>query len=311
MRTARPLAVLATLLTVGLSGGLLLAPSATAQPPFRLADYVTDTTGALSDSGHTKVTAAVTKLYTDRHIRLWVVYVDDFSGQTPTGWAQRTMRASDLGDYDALLAVATTGRAYAFLVPSTIKSVTASQVDDLRHNKIEPALHSGDWGGAAVAAADGLDASPGSSGRVILLATLAGILIALAGLLLVMRRRGRRRRAAALAAARARRPVSRAGGGRRQRATHQRQRTGAGGHRIRRTANPTIHPGRDQRQSGSVPGVHGAPTAGRRHSGDTGAAPRAAHPGSRLGGAGRPRARVTNRGVREVARSGDQRFLAA
>lgn len=202
MRTARPLTVLATLLTVGLGGGLLLAPSATAQPPFRLADYVTDTTGALSDSGHSTVTAAVTKLYTDRHIRLWVVYVDDFAGQTPTGWAQRTMRASDLGDYDALLAVATTSRAYAFLVPSTIKSVTASQVDDLRRTKIEPALHSGDWGGAAVAAADGLDASPGSSGRVILLATLAGILIALAGLLLVMRRRGRRRRAAALAAAR-------------------------------------------------------------------------------------------------------------
>jgi uncharacterized membrane protein YgcG len=167
-----------------------------------LAVYVTDTTGALSDSGRTRGTAAVAKLYTDRHIRLWVVYVDDFAGQTPTGWAQRTMRASDLGDYDALLAVATTSRAYAFLVPSTLKSVTASQVDDLRRNKIEPALHSGDWGGAAVAAADGLDAAPGSSGRVILLATLAGILIGLAGLLLVMRRRGRRRRAAALAAAR-------------------------------------------------------------------------------------------------------------
>ncbi|OBF11229.1 TPM domain-containing protein [Mycobacterium sp. 852002-10029_SCH5224772] len=202
MRTARLLAVLATLLTVGLSGGLLLAPSAGAQPPFRLADYITDNAGALSDSGRTTVTAAVNKLYTDRHIRLWVVYVDDFSEQTPTGWAQRTLRASDLGGYDALLAVATTSRAYAFLVPSTIKSVNASQVDDLRRNKIEPALHSGDWSGAAVAAANGLDASPGSSGRVILLATLAGILIALAGLLLVMRYRGRRRRAEALAAAR-------------------------------------------------------------------------------------------------------------
>ncbi len=202
MRTARLLAALATLLTVGLGGGLLLAPSVSAQPPFRLADYITDNAGVLSDSGRTAVTAAVNKLYTDRHIRLWVVYVDDFSGQTATGWAQRTLRASDLSDYDALLAVATTSRAYAFLVSSTIKSVNASQVDDLRRNKIEPALHRGDWGGAAVAAADGLDASPGSSGRVILLATLAGILIALAGLLLVMRHRGRRRRAAALAAAR-------------------------------------------------------------------------------------------------------------
>lgn len=131
-----------------------------------------------------------------------MVYVDDFSGQSPTGWAQGTVRASDLGGYDALLAVATTSRAYAFLVPSTIKSVNSGQVDSLRRNKIEPALHNGDWGGAAVAAANGLDASPGSSGRVILLATLAGILIALAGLLLVMRHRGQRRRAAALAAAR-------------------------------------------------------------------------------------------------------------
>lgn len=200
--TARLLAVLATLLTVGLGGGLLSAPAAGAQPSFRLADYVTDNAGALSDSGRSTVTAAVNKLYTDRHIRLWVVYVDDFSGQSPTGWAQGTVRASDLGGYDALLAVATTSRAYAFLVPSTIKSVNAGQVDSLRRNKIEPALHNGDWSGAAVAAANGLDASPGSSGRVILLATLAGILIALAGLLLVMRHRGQRRRAAALAAAR-------------------------------------------------------------------------------------------------------------
>lgn len=202
MRTARLLAMLATLLTVGLSGGLLVASPAGAQPPFRLADYVTDNAGALSDSGRSTVTAAVNKLYTDRHLRLWVVYVDDFSGQTPTAWAQRTVRASDLGGYDALLAVATTSRAYAFLVPSTVKSVNATQVDDLRRNKIEPALHSDDWSGAAVAAANGLDASPGSSGRVILLATLAGILVALAGLLLVMRHRGKRRRAAALAAAR-------------------------------------------------------------------------------------------------------------
>ena len=73
-----------------------------------------------------------------------MVYVDDFSGQSAVNWAQGTLRSSDLGDYDALLAVATNSRAYAFLVPSTVKSVNARQVDDLRHNKIEPALHNGD-----------------------------------------------------------------------------------------------------------------------------------------------------------------------
>ncbi|MGZ4585165.1 MAG: TPM domain-containing protein [Mycobacterium sp.] len=202
MRTARLLSVIGTILAIGFSGGLLLAPAAGAQPPFRLADYVTDNAGVLTESGRAAVTSAVGKLYTDRHIRLWVVYVDDFSGQSAVNWAQGTLRSSDLGDYDALLAVATNSRAYAFLVPSTVKSVNARQVDDLRHNKIEPALHNGDWSGAAVAAANGLNTSPGSSGRVVLLVTLAIILVAVAILLLVMHYRGRRRRAAELAAAR-------------------------------------------------------------------------------------------------------------
>lgn len=202
MRTARLLGAIATILAIGLGGGLLVAPAAGAQPPFRLAGYVTDNAGVLSDSGRAAVTSAVGRLYTDRHIRLWVVYVDDFSGQSAVSWARDTMRSSDLGDYDALLAVATTGRAYAFLVPSAVKGVTARQVDDLRHNRIEPALHNGDWSGAAVEAANGLDVSPGSSGRVVLLITLAAILVALAAFLLVMRYRRGRRRAAELAAAR-------------------------------------------------------------------------------------------------------------
>ncbi|ORA20423.1 TPM domain-containing protein [Mycobacterium arosiense] len=200
--TARLIAVITTILTVGFGGCLVTAPTAGAQPPFRLADYITDNAGALSDSGRAAVTSALGKLYTDRHIRLWVVYVDNFSGQSAAGWAQRTVHSSDLGAYDALLAVGTNSREYAFLVPSTVRSVTANQVDKLRRNKIEPALHNGDWSGAAVAAANGLDTSPDSSGRVALLAVLAGILVALAVLLLVMRYRRRRRRAAALAAAR-------------------------------------------------------------------------------------------------------------
>jgi serine/threonine protein kinase len=137
------------------------APPAGAQPPFRLSDYVTDNAGVLSDSGRAAVTSATDRLYADRQIRLWVVYVDNFAGASAVNWAKSTYSTSDLGDNDALLAVSSTGRAYAFLVPSTVRSISPSQVDNLMHNQIEPALRKGDWSGAAVAAADGLDSVAG------------------------------------------------------------------------------------------------------------------------------------------------------
>jgi TPM domain len=202
MRIVRLLSVILTILTLGLAGGLPLAPPAGAQPPAQLSDYVTDNAHALLGSGRAAVNSAIDRLYTDRHIRLWVVYVDDFSGMEAANWAQRTRNISDFGTYDALLAVATTGRAYAFLVPTAIKSVTPSQVDNVRRNQIEPALRKNDWSGAAVAAADGLNTTPGSPNRGLLLLALGAIVVALVILLIFMRHRARRRRAAALAAAR-------------------------------------------------------------------------------------------------------------
>ena len=190
------------LTALGLAGALFLAPPADAQPPFQLPEYVTDSAGVLSNSDRSAVTAAVNQLYTERHIRLWVVYVDSFSGLSAENWAKRTISASDLGNYDALLAVATTGRAYAFLVPSAVRSVSAGQVDDLRRNQIEPALRNNDWTGAALAAANGLNRPPKTSGPLALLAVLGIIIIAVVILVVVTRLRGRRRRAKELAAAR-------------------------------------------------------------------------------------------------------------
>ncbi len=198
MRIARLCGVFLAFVTTG----LLLVPSADAQPPFRLPGYVTDNDGLLSSSGRSAVTSAVNRLYNDRHIRLWVVYVDNFSGLSAQNWAQRTYKSSDLGDNDALLAVSSTERAYAFLVPSTVRSIKPSQVDDLRRAQIEPALRNGDWSGAAIAAANGLNRPPDYTGRIVLLAILAAIVVAVVLLLIVMRRRARRRRTAALAAAR-------------------------------------------------------------------------------------------------------------
>jgi chromosome segregation ATPase len=200
MRIARLLSMLVAIV----AAAVLVAPAATADPPFRLQDYVTDNAGALSGGGRSDVQQAVNKLYNDRRVRLWVVFVDSFDGKSAMGWAQSTRSISDLGGEDAILAIATADRAYAFLVPPTATNGTSTTVDNLRRDQIEPALRRDDWSGAAVAAANGLNTSS-SSGGLPWTALLIGLaVVALAILLLVLwsRHRRRRRREAEIAAAR-------------------------------------------------------------------------------------------------------------
>jgi predicted nucleic acid-binding Zn-ribbon protein len=197
MSKVRSLAVfLAILITA-----LLVAPSAAAQPPFRLSNYITDDAGVLTGPGRGAIQSATGKLYSDRRIQLWVVFVDNFSGQPAVSWAESTRAASDLGDFDAVLAVATVDHSYAFLVPNRVQTISAGQVDDLRRNQIEPALRRGDWSGAAVAAANGLNRGREPANSAPLLIGLGVIVIAVLILYVVMRYRHRRRRAAELAAA--------------------------------------------------------------------------------------------------------------
>lgn len=201
MRLVRLLAFVLAML----SAGVLIAPTVSAEPPFRLADYVTDNANALDGAGRAEVTSAIDSLYASRKTRLWVVYVDSFSGQPAETWARNTMRVSDLGSYDALLAVATVDRSYAFLVPDSATELSSSRVDSVRRNDIEPALRQGDWAGAAVAAADGLAARSSGSGSlswVGLLVALGVIALAVVVLMIWRRRRRRKRREAEFAAAR-------------------------------------------------------------------------------------------------------------
>jgi predicted nucleic acid-binding Zn-ribbon protein len=192
MSTVRSLAVFMAMLIPA----LLVAPSAAAQPPFRLWDSITDQAGALSGPDRIALQSAASKLYDDRHIELWVVFVDNFSGQPAVSWAKNTRSASDLGDFDALFAVATVDRSYALLVPDRVHAISSSQVDDLRRNQIEPALRRGDWSGAAIAAANGLDRGQDSKNRTALLIAVGVIAIVVVGLLVAEGYRRRRRRAA-------------------------------------------------------------------------------------------------------------------
>lgn len=132
-------------------------PAASQAPtaPMTLAQAVTDSDGALSSEQIAEVKSAVKSLQAARDVRLWVVYVDAFN-VPPGEWARKTLSLTNMGERDAILAVATKQRKYAFLVAPAAGNRQA--VDDMRLNDIEPKLRGGDFAGAAVAAATGLQA---------------------------------------------------------------------------------------------------------------------------------------------------------
>lgn len=192
---------LLSLLLAALIAGLLVAPAATAKPPFRLPGQIVDEVNALDAVGRDQVSEAINQLYDKRQVRLWVVYVDTFSGQSADAWGQATLAASDLGDRDALLAVATTDRSYVFLAGTS--AARSSAVNSLRRNDIEPALRDGEWAQAAVAAADGLNTPSATStlnwfGVLVILAIIAAVVAVLAWW---SRRRRKKRREADFASA--------------------------------------------------------------------------------------------------------------
>src|SRR6201998_565160 len=193
MRMVRLFGAVLTILTAG----VLLETPAGAQPPAKLTDHITDSSGVLTDSSRATVSSAIDRLYRDRHVQLWVVYVDNFSRVKPDNWADRTRSESGMGDNDALLAVATNTKLYAFTVPPKAQGRTATELNSLRSNKIEPAVGAKDWAGAAVAAADGLDKSASSSKRIWLLIAIGVIVVVVVVVVVLVLYFARRRRRAA------------------------------------------------------------------------------------------------------------------
>jgi len=125
--------------------------------PMRLDQAVTDSSGTLSSEQTAEVKSAVKSLQAARDVRLWVVYVDAFD-VPPGEWARKTLTLTKMGERDALLAVATEQRKYAFLVSPAASNGSDQAVTDMRRNNIEPKLRDSDFAGAAVVAATGLQA---------------------------------------------------------------------------------------------------------------------------------------------------------
>ncbi|MBX6752496.1 MAG: TPM domain-containing protein, partial [Micromonosporaceae bacterium] len=135
---------------------LLLAcgvgPSGGDQPP-RLSNQITDEVGALA--GRTgEVEDAVRRLQDETGLQLFVVFVRSFGSTPGPDWADETASRSGLGDRDALLAVATEDRVYAYVVDEAFP-LTDAQLAEVARVAIEPALSANDWAGAVIGAADG------------------------------------------------------------------------------------------------------------------------------------------------------------
>ncbi|MEU6124760.1 TPM domain-containing protein [Streptomyces sp. NPDC047123] len=134
---------------------LSLGPPAAADDPVTLSrtGRLTDRTDALGDR-KSAARQAVDRLYDDRGIQLFVVYVRDFSGRSAQSWADATAERNGLGLDDVLLAVATHDRQFAYSVEEDSR-LTDAQLRDVATTAIRPALRENDWAGAAVGAANG------------------------------------------------------------------------------------------------------------------------------------------------------------
>ena len=148
----RLLVLLATLLVSGL--GFLAAPAHAVGPITLSSGQITDQVGALG-SARGQVQSAINQLFQSRGIDLHVAYVSDFSGQSPTAWADETASRNGMGVNDVLLAVATSARQYAFSVDSTFP-VNDSAMNQVATVAVEPSLRNSQWAAAAIGAAQGL-----------------------------------------------------------------------------------------------------------------------------------------------------------
>ncbi|MCF6737405.1 TPM domain-containing protein, partial [Blastococcus sp. KM273129] len=187
------------LVVLGVLAVLVLGGSpAWAVPPFRLTDQVTDQVGAL-DGGTEEVRGVVEELRADTGTDLYVVFVSSFDGADQGEWAQATAELSQIGERDALLAVAVDDQRYGTVRPADFP-VTGAEFDELTDERVAPELAEGDWAGGVAAFAallrDGgtaaeqpAEAADGGSGGSGVLLVLGGIAVVGGGAYLLSRSR--------------------------------------------------------------------------------------------------------------------------
>jgi hypothetical protein len=184
--------VLGTAVVAALVLGLPTAASA--EDPVDLSgSYVLDRAGVVSGD-EDRIESALDTLYADTGIQLFVVYVDSFTGAADAAdWADTTAELSQLGEKDALLAVATEDRLYQISVTDSFP-LSDGDLAAIEQDALIPQLREDDWSGAAIAFADGLRGEGASSGSLPLWPITLIIVIAAGGLIVFLLVRMARRR---------------------------------------------------------------------------------------------------------------------
>ncbi|MDT0221871.1 MULTISPECIES: TPM domain-containing protein [unclassified Gordonia (in: high G+C Gram-positive bacteria)] len=182
----------------GLLGVLMALASpgaASAEPPTRLPNYVVDSADAISPAQRTELEAAIDSLYNAHAVQMWIVYVRDFDGLTSEEWANRTAAASELGDHDALLAVATEDRGYRLFAPDSVGGLDQSTLEEVANDDVVPQLREANWAGAGLAAVNGLSGAldPNHTG-LIAAGVVGGVAVLGGGGAYLYSRRRRQRR---------------------------------------------------------------------------------------------------------------------
>jgi LPXTG-motif cell wall-anchored protein len=155
--------VLRRALSAVFMGCLALLPLAVtgvarADTPFAPSAQLTDRAGVLSSAQKTAVQNALDNLYNKDRIKLFITYVKNFSGVSPTTWVDQSAALGGMGRRDILLGIATQGRQYAVSADKDV-GLTNAQLDNVGAIAIEPALRAGDWAAAGIGAADGYAAA--------------------------------------------------------------------------------------------------------------------------------------------------------
>lgn len=200
---------------LGMSSGAAVlavttAPAAQAEPTTRLPAQILDNAGVLNAGDRVAVQRALDRLYSDHQIQLWVVYVKDFDGKSAEQWTRATAVASDLGERDVLLAVATgDGRtpgsgSYYLDAPSGVDGLSNRELSSISTHDLVPQLRDHRWAPAAVATADGISAAmdPSYTGWIVGGALGAVAIVGGGGAVLYRRRRADNATAAAIEALR-------------------------------------------------------------------------------------------------------------